>query len=319
MRTLTDADLNACRHPGEKPRFFLALLFVGPVMAGSLLLLLLWWVVLPILLAGDGNFNVLISRIIYLVIIIALILLIAWLVSLAIDVKMRASAAEITPASLPELDTALVTVCNALGYHRDHFSAFLVQNEKYDLEMTTWRRSHLFIYSGLAEAVYEYDAPGELAYFAASAVGELRIREMRMMFIRHSIDFVNKTPLLNLMVLPYLRATVYTGDRVALAATGDLQSALDAMAGRIVGKDLASIVALGSWIEQHGRLRGSFLSFLFRMFSGEPHPVDRLCNILCFAREALPRRYEEVISSLPVAHRKQVEAILAESRHRRRR
>lgn len=81
MRTLTDADLNACRHPGEKPRFFLALLFVGPVMAGSLLLLLLWWVVLPILLAGDGNFNVLISRIIYLVIIIALILLIAWLVS----------------------------------------------------------------------------------------------------------------------------------------------------------------------------------------------------------------------------------------------
>ncbi len=126
-------------------------------------------------------------------------------------------------------------------------------------------------------------------------------------------------PLVNVLVLPWIRSTVYTADQIALAATGDLRSVLDALSARIVGKDLASIVAIIGWIEQHLHLRWSFLSLMMRLLSLEPHPVDRIANILCFAAETIPSQFSDEMQQLPDSHRERVLQILDKSRHARRR
>lgn len=318
MRSLSDRDLRALRHPDEDARFYLALFFVGPVIAAAMFGIARFWIYPFFVMEFWEAIDYVQLWVLIALGIVAVVILVDLIHMLLYEALLSGAAAEITHEALPELEQAVSLTCAALDYPRDVIRAFLVSEEKYGaiLFHRFWR-DLLLVKAKVAEAAFQFDAPGELAFTVAAHVGAARARFTRQYFIRQSLDFVVRFPGLSLLVLPYLRAVQYTSDQISLAATGDLQTALDALSAGIVGKDLASTVALLGWLEQHDRRRWSFVSFLRRAAWAHPFPVDRIANLLCFARVSFPEQFEQILNSIPPMHRTRAIEILDRSRHAR--
>ncbi|MEM0923655.1 MAG: hypothetical protein AAGI13_11455 [Pseudomonadota bacterium] len=316
IHRLSEREIRACLHPDERMRFILALVFV---LIGLILIaagMVINWVEPFFSMPLEGAIIQSVIRILGLLFGLLSFYVLLWIGTLFLRARLRAYAAEVNDTSLPEIEEVLSQVCLSLDYPRRSIEAFLIEQKIYGIGMLrSWRGRFLIVTSEIAESVYDYDAPGELAFFIASHVGAIRARMLRTAFIARCSLVIAGIPVLGFFIRPYLRATVYSADRLALRVTDDLQAALDAVAARITGKDLASMVALTAWIEQHQALRYSFISFLIRMPSAEPHPVDRIANLLCYALFEMPDQYLALVRGMPDAKRRHLEEMLSASRH----
>jgi TonB family protein len=104
----------------------------------------------------------------------------------------------------------------------------------------------------------------------------------------------------NLFLLPYERAMVYTGDRLALAAIGgELASAISAMQKLFVGRQLGYSLNPEGIIDQQRQLKGSFFAFLARIKSGFPMMTTRYVDLISFAKAYFPAQYAHFVAANP--------------------
>jgi hypothetical protein len=93
----------------------------------------------------------------------------------------------------------------------------------------------------------------------------------------------------SILTLPYDRAMVYTGDRLALAAIGgDISTAASAMQKLLVGRLLGYSVNPVGLVEQHRAVKGSIFAFWARLASPFPHATARYVDLLAFAKRRYP-------------------------------
>jgi hypothetical protein len=93
----------------------------------------------------------------------------------------------------------------------------------------------------------------------------------------------------SVFTLPYDRAMVYTGDRLALAAIGgDISTAASAMQKLLVGRQLGYSVNPVGLVEQHRQVKGSIFAFWARLASPFPHATARYVDLLAFAKRRFP-------------------------------
>jgi hypothetical protein len=101
-------------------------------------------------------------------------------------------------------------------------------------------------------------------------------------------------------LLPYERAMVYTGDRLALAAIGgDITSAVSALQKLLVGRQLGYSVNPEGLIDQQRRVKGSFFAFLARLTSAFPHMTARYVDLIVFAKAYFPAQYAKFAAANP--------------------
>jgi hypothetical protein len=189
-------------------------------------------------------------------------------------------------------------------YEQGNFNAFLYKFFFY--------RRAVFLNSELLEAGVTDD---ELRWLIGRFVGYLRARR-ESGFWGWTIRAAQKLIVFNFFLLPYERAMVYTGDRIALGViTGDISSAVSAMQKIFVGRQLGYSVNPSGIVAQHRMVKGSLFAFLARLPIAYPHMTARYVDLISFAKRSYPEQFQrfdaanpglpndlEQLTALPHAH-----------------
>jgi len=165
-------------------------------------------------------------------------------------------------------------------YEQGNFNAYLYK-------FLFYRRA-VFLNSELLEAGVTDD---ELRWLVGRFIGYLRARRQAG-FWGWTIRAAQHLGVFNIFLLPYERALVYSGDRIALQVIhGDVSTAVSAMQKLLVGRQLGYSVNPGGMVDQHRQVKGSFFAFLARIGSGFPHMTARYVDLIEFAKVRYPEQF----------------------------
>ncbi len=275
---MTDLEFGRCVHPREMPRLLLALLFAVPislVIAAATLLTPMGGVVLSV---------------------IFLICFLLWFAYEIFYALLLGNWILVSEDNYPRLHDLLQEMKQRIGiannvdiivYEQAAFASFF--------QMLFARRA-IFITS---ELVAQGVTDDELRWLIGRWVGYMRSKR-RLGPLRLVVALVQQIPALNLFIFPYERATVYTGDRVGLAAVdGDISTAISTMNKLMVGREVGYSVNPAGMVRQHRRVKGSFFGFLARLMSPLPHMTARYIDLIGFAEREYPSRAEEFANMNP--------------------
>ncbi len=275
---MTSQEFARCVHPREMPRFLLALLFALPIslVVGGL-----------ILLTPVGG------------IVLGVILLIAFLLWFLFEIIYASYLANwilVSEHNYPRLYELLLEMKQKIGvtekvdiivHKQDVFSA--------GFEMLFARRA---IYIG-SELLAQGVTDDEVRWLIGRFLGYVRAKR-RMGPLRYVITLGESLLLFNFFIYPYIRATVYTGDRVGLAAIGgDISTAISAMNKLMVGREVGYSVNPAGMVRQYRRVKGSLFAFLARIGWPFPHLLARYVDLIGFTEREYPAQAEQFANMNP--------------------
>ena len=266
-------------HPSQEPRFYLALVF-------SIILF-------PLIAIG-----LVVGTIVLVVPVIALLL---WIGARVMFAGMVGNSILVSSVNYPRVNTLVEQLKAKIGYAKPVY-IFVYEHGQFNAYMRhLFFRRAIFLNSELLESGV---GDAEIGWIVARFIGYLRARREAGVLdgvvraAQHLIVF-------NLFILPYERALVYTGDRIAVAAIdGDISSTISALQKLLVGRQLGYSVNPEGIIAQRRMLKGSVFAFLARIGSSFPPLVSRYVDLIVFAKQFFPVQYasfEAANSGLPEA------------------
>jgi hypothetical protein len=266
-------DVRRLRHPSEPSRFALAasasILLVG---FGLLVALRLGGV---LILAGIG------------IILLAVLGSVWWAVQVY-RAKLLGAAARVTPQTFPVLSAAADEVKHQLGYTQP-VEIFVLADADDPVQLTSFFGTHVLLMKGdlAAELVKPENRP-QLDFILATFFGKLKIKTLAWAPAHIAINALKLPHVLNFLIAPWERATVYTGDQVAATCCGSLDESIIALNRLLVGKDLAHSVGMNGLMNQAASVRQRWLPRLQQLYSRYPHLTNRYLNLLSFADQSAP-------------------------------
>ncbi len=253
-----DETLQGWLHPSEKALAPLAVIGIAPVALFVLL----------ITVASFGT--------------IALVVLGSmWFIGRTTEARLRGGAVEVNDKNFPEIAAQIRDVSRYLAYDKP-VRAFVIQDG--DINITLWRvfgRKYLSFNTGLVSSMNEHEREFVIARF----IGALRARHLRFHEAAGFINGLEKVWVLNILVLPYVRATVLSGDRIGMMACGRLETAMTALDKLLLGNEVSGRLSPEGFMQQGHDLRRSIFRPLSIMFSAHPHMTDRYLELAAFAFE----------------------------------
>lgn len=300
-------DVDVLRHPTESSRLALALLSsTTAVSAGVFVLVTLGQdsrIFIGLLTVGAG---------------VALV----WLLLQLWRVRLLADAVNVSADTLPEVQQAIDVVRERLDFHR-RVDVFVVDKMSRVLDINGPSAS-LQSFFGVRVLVVESAALGDLSeedrpqlvFLLATYFGALKARHTRWSPLLVALSFSGLPQLLFLFVYPWLRATVYTGDRIAYACCGDLEVSLQAVYRALVGRELAPHVRNAGIIRQALVVRRSRILRLAQLLRSEPHVSNRCLELLAFTEAGETATFAAMQYSVGASWA-EVEPVLSRLRRRR--
>jgi hypothetical protein len=183
-----------------------------------------------------------------------------------------------------------------LGYTKPIY-IFVYENGSFNAYMR-----HLFFRRAIflnSQLLHSGVSDREIRWIVGRFVGYMRARKQAG-FLGWVIRAAQHLLIFNFFILPYERAMVYTGDRLALAEIdGDLSSAIAAMQKLLVGRELGYSINPEGLIAQHRQVKGSIFAFFARMSSGFPHTTARYVDLVLFARAFFPEQFKAFEAANP--------------------
>ncbi len=263
-------------HPRERSRFILALVFSIPLLLGAVVLVL----------ASYG----------LLLLIIGFVILFVWILYEIFYANFVANAIRVSESNYPRLQSLLVEMKQQIGTNKK-VDMFVYQQGEFNAYFKRFfRRRAIFLNSELLEQGVSDD---ELRWLISRFLGRIRSRELTHM-LGWIISFAKKLIIFNLFLMPYERATAYTGDRVALACiSGDISVAVSVMNKLLVGRALGYSVNPAGIVEQNRDVKGNFFAFLARLMSDLPHTITRYVDMIGFANKKFPDEFQKFVAENP--------------------
>lgn len=263
-------------HPRQTPRFYMALFFA--------ILLNLLLLVLTVVTFG-------------LILIYALLIVFFVWISLNVTYAMFvANSIAVSDRNYPRIKALLEQTRVELGFKKP-VEVFVYQQGEFNAFFRRFfARRAIFINSDLLETGVSDD---ELKWLMARFVGQVQIKH-RLGILNWIISLAQRLIVFNLFILPYERATAYSGDRLALATiNGDISTAISVMNKLLVGRSLGYSIDPSGLIEQNRRVKGSLFGFLARLGSNLPHTLPRYVDLVGFAATAYPDKFRQFAAENP--------------------
>lgn len=204
-----------------------------------------------------------------------------WFIGHITEARLRGGAVEVNDKNFPEIAAQIRDVSRYLAYDKP-VRAFVIQDG--DINVAMWRvfgRKYLAFNTGLVSSMNEHEREFVIARF----IGALRARHLRFHEAASFINGLEKLWVLNILVLPYLRATVLSGDRIGMMACGRLETAMSALDKLLLGNEVSGRLSPEGFMQQGQDLRMSIFRPLSIMFSAHPHMTDRYLELAGFASE----------------------------------
>jgi hypothetical protein len=278
VRYITDEIFEDLKHPLQRRRFVLALIFA----------LLLFPLIAAGLLFGT------------IVLVVPLFALLIWLSARVLYAHFLGNSILVSELNYPRVHAIAQELKAVIGYKKP-VDVFVYEQGNFNayLMKFLFYKKAVFLNSELLEKGVSDD---ELRWLIGRFIGYLRARKQAG-FWGWTIHAAEKLLVFNLFLLPYQRALVYTGDRLALAViSGDISCAIAVMQKLLVGRELGYSVNPGGIVEQQRLLKGSFFAFLARIGQSFPHMTSRYVDLIIFSRDYYPAefaKFEAVNPGLP--------------------
>ena len=297
---LGDLSVEDVRHPTEPSRFALALVAMSVPIAVAL------------------GAMVLLDVAAIIVFVVVALLLIRLSVQLW-RIRLLGDAVLVSAQTLPAVQEVLDAVRERLGYTRpidlfvvDKVSRVL-SGDPAPVSLTSFFGVHVLVAEG--DALGDPADPKErqqLLFTLATYVGALRARSAQWWSpLFTAFQMTGLWRFVWPFVLPYHRATVYSGDRIAYACCGDLDVSLQAVYRALVGRDVAEQLRAEGFTGQALVVRRRLLLRFAQLLRATPHVTNRYLHLLAFVQQLTPVAYTAHRPSLTggVA---EVEPVLAE-------
>ena len=263
---ISDREFYGLAHPLLRRRFYLALFF-------SMLLF-------PLIVIGliIGTISLVVPAI-ALGLWISMRVLFAWLIGNTIVVS---------ELNFPAIHAIAEDLKRKLGF-RGKIYIFIYESKSFN----AWMR-HVFFRHAIflnSEMLVAGVGEEEMRWIIGRFVGYLRARKQAGL-LGILIRVAQRLVVFDLFLLPYERAMVYTGDRLALAALdGDILTAAAAMQKLAVGRELGYSINPEGLVAQLREVKGTLFGFLARVVSTFPHSAARYVDLIVFAKQVFPARY----------------------------
>lgn len=193
----------------------------------------------------------------------------------------------VTEQTLPALQRVLADVCARLDY-RKPVDVYVVDKALRSTSLTSYLGTRIIILEGDIVADLQTDENrGQLTFLIARYIGALKARHQQLTPVLLVLGFFRYLTPLGLFLLPYMRATAYSGDQIGQACS-DLPSSLAATNRLLVGRDLTPSLAVRGVFEQAVTVRRKILPRLAQLGAVEPHLTNRYLNLLRYASAADP-------------------------------
>jgi len=271
---ITDRLFYVFAHPLYRRRFHLALVFS----------IILFPVIAVALVAGT------------LVLIVPLIAFVLWLSSRVFFARLLANSILVSQVNYPRVNALAEEIKTKMRYEKPIY-IFVYEQGSFNAYMAyLFFRRAIFLTSELLETGVSDD---EVRWLVGRFIGYLRARRQAGV-LGWLIRAAQKLLIFNVFLLPFDRAMVYTGDRIAVAViNGDISSAVSAMQKLLVGRQLGYSVNPEGIIEQQRKVKGSFFAFLARLMSAFPHMTSRYVDLIVFAKAFFPVQYARFAAANP--------------------
>ncbi|HME41174.1 MAG TPA: M56 family metallopeptidase [Steroidobacteraceae bacterium] len=261
-------------HPLRRRRFYLALVFAT--------------LLFPLVAFG------LIAGTIFLI--VPFIAFLVWISTRIYFARLMGDTVLVSKLNYPRVNTIAEELKIKLGYKKRIF-VFVYESAHFNAYMSQFFfRRAIFLNSEILETGVSDD---EVRWLVGRFIGYLRTRKQAGV-LGWLIRAAQYLLIFNLFLLPYERAMVYTGDRLAVAAIrGNVSSALSALQKLFVGRQLGYSLNPEGIIEQQREVKGSFFAFLARLTSGFPLMTMRYVDLMVFAKAHFPGEYWRFVAANP--------------------
>ena len=269
-------DVRGLRHPTEASRFALAL--VAPAAGTGLAMVVL----LSLLPRSD--------RWLQAGVVVVFVVILVWVALQLWRVRMLADAVRVDEQTLPELHAVLQDVRQRLGFHR-RVDVFVVDTLGRVLPKET-RTTTVTSFFGVRVIVVQGSVIGDLrddddrrrcTFLMATLIGALKARHAQWGAVLELLQALKLTVIVAPLVTPWLRATVYTGDRLAYACCNDLDVSLRAAYRSLVGPEVAAELRPTGLVHQALAVRRSRILRFVQLLRSTPHVPNRYLALLAFA------------------------------------
>ena len=223
------------------------------------------------------------------------------------------AAARVTPETFPVLSEAADEIRQQVGYARP-VEIFVIAHTEAPARLTSFFGTHVLLMEGdlVADLVKPENRP-QLDFVLATFFGKLKVKALAWAPLLIAIDSLRLPQVLNFIIAPWERATVYTGDQVAATCCGSLDESIIALNRLPVGKELAHSVGMSGLLDQAASVRRRWLPRLQQLYSRYPHLTNRYLNLLSFADHSVSEQahtFRERLSPITDARVKDVSAKL---------
>lgn len=264
----------ALAHPLQKRRFYLALFF-------SIILF-------PLVAIG------LVAGTVFLI--VPLIALFLWISARVLFAYLIGNSIQVSELNYPRIHQIAEDLKIRMDYHKPIYIFVYEQGDFNAYMRHIFLRRAIFLNSELLESGVSDD---EVRWLIGRFIGYLRARRQAG-FLGWVIRAAQHLVVFNFFLMPYERAMVYTGDRLAVAVIdGDISSAISAMQKLFVGRQLGYSVNPEGIVAQQRRIKGSFFAFLARVMRAFPHTTSRYVDLIVFAKAFFPAQYEKFEAANP--------------------
>jgi hypothetical protein len=273
---MTPEQFRRCRHPRQAARFWLAIFFsvLATLIAIALIVFSFGLVLLYV----------------------GLIVLAVWITLNIFYATFLANAVKVTDRNYPRLQSILDEMRTRVGLGKP-VEMFVYQQGEFNAYFRRFfARRAIFLNSELLETGVTDD---ELRWLIGRFVGQVKARH-RLGVLTWMISLAERVLIFNVFIYPYVRATAYTGDRLALACIdGDISTATSAMNKLLVGRGIGYTIDPAGLNEQNRLVKASFFAFLARLFNPLPHTLPRYADLIGFASRRFPTRFQQFAAENP--------------------
>lgn len=290
-------------HPAEFSRMLLALSATTVTLGAYVAFLLAVGGPVPLAIITGG---------------ILLVLGSVWLVLQLFRARLLGQSVRVSAESLPEIQSLIDDVRARLDYHRP-VDVHVIQKATPSLSLTSYFGTKVIVLEGslIGDLIGSEDR-AQLTFLLARSFGALKARHERFSSVVIVLDGLRLLPFVAQFLLPYFRATTYSGDQIGLACCGSADVALTATERLLVGREVEPTLRVSGVVAQAEFVRRRWLPRLIQFLSmPEPHLTNRYLNLLLFCARHDPEASERLRASLDDTTRARLEALARRSAHGR--
>lgn len=279
MEPILDPLFARAKYPKEDNRFVIAMAVGIPVTVIALILTL---VSLGLILLYVG-----------------LTVFIVWISLSIAKMSLIGNSVRVSKDNFPEILEVYQEVKTKLNYNQN-VPIYVVNEGEVNALLAKFFRTRFIVLNSelVKDMVGQPQKRAQMTWVISRFIGSLRAKHFRAQLLKVIFETIEKIKVFNLFLLPYERATQYTGDNIGMLVTGNVDASITALNKLLIGNDLAKDVAFRGIINQGVDLDQSpVFSFLARSFSSHPHLVNRYLNLLAFANKEFPEQFNKYLDN----------------------